>query len=231
MATQRYYLHHHPLDPASRRVRLVMAEKEIPFVLVLERPWEPRGEYLALNPAGEVPTLVIESERGEAPIILSEASAICEYLDEVYSTPPLLSDRAEDRAEERRLTAWFERKMYAEVTAHLIEEKALKRMRGGGEPDSARIHAAYHNIHGHLEYIGWLTEQRNWLAGDQLTFADLAAAAQLSVLDYMGDVPWEKHQTAKDWYARLKSRPSFRPLLGDHIAGLMPSKSYADLDF
>jgi glutathione S-transferase len=231
MPASRYTLHHHPLDPAARRVRLALAEKEIPFSLVVEKPWEPRAEYLALNPAGEVPTLVIETDGEDRPLVLSDATAICEYLEETYSTPALMSEKPETRAEERRLTAWFERKMYQEVTSHLIEEKAMKRLTGGGEPDSLRIHAGYHNIHGHLTYIGWLTEHRNWLAGEAISFADLAAAAQLSVLDYMGDVPWEKHPEAKEWYARIKSRPSFRPLLGDHIAGLLPARHYANLDF
>ena len=232
MPALRYYLHHHPLDPQSRRVRLTLAEKDVPCELIPEKPWEPRAEYLALNPAGEVPTLVIEAADPDAePVILSDAWAICEYLEEIYQGANLLGDNAEHRAEVRRLTNWFERKMQHEVTDHLIQEKALKRLQGNGEPDSLRIHTGYHNIHGHLDYIGWLVERRNWLAGDRLTFADLAAGAQLSVLDYLGDVPWSKHPEAKDWYARIKSRPSFRSLLADHVAGLIPPKHYSDLDF
>lgn len=232
MNAPRYVLHHHPLDPGSRRVRLTLAEKEFPFDLALEKPWDSRVEYLRLNPAGEVPTLVIEAtETSNSPLILSDADSICEYLEEINDTPTLLGDTPEFRAEVRRLTNWFERKMFFEVTSHLVEEKALKRLQGGGEPDSARIHTGYYNIHGHLTYIGWLTEHRNWLAGDHITFADLAAAAQISVLDYMGDVPWNKHPEAKEWYARIKSRPSFRSILGDHIAGLLPPRHYADLDF
>ena len=79
--------------------------------------------------------------------------------------------------------------------------------------------------------IAWLTERRRFLAGDHFSLADIAAAAQLSALDYLGDVPWEQHAGAKDWYARIKSRPSFRPLLADHIPGAPPPKHYADLDF
>ncbi len=50
-------------------------------------------------------------------------------------------------------------------------------------------------------------------------------------LDYLGDVPWEAHEPAKEWYARIKSRPSFRPILADHVPGAPPPKHYADLDF
>ena len=102
---------------------------------------------------------------------------------------------------------------------------------GGGAPDMGAIRAARTNIRYHLGYVGWLIGGRNWLAGDRLTYADLAAAAQLSVADYLGDVPWHENETAKNWYARVKSRPSFRPLLADRVLGSDPSAHYADLDF
>jgi glutathione S-transferase len=216
-------------DPPSRRVRLTMAEKNISFESISEKPWEPRAEYLALNPAGEVPTLVIKSIG--AQLILSDATAICEYLEETQPGPTLLGKDPEQHAEVRRLVNWFEIKTYNEVTALLVGEKAMKRLRGTGEPDSLLIRTGCHNVHGHLDYIGWLTERRNWLAGDDITLADFAAAAQLSAIDYLGDVPWEQHPEAKSWYARIKSRPCFRPLLGDHVAGFLPPRHYADLDF
>lgn len=210
-------------------MRLTLAEKGVVCDIVTEKPWEPRTEYLALNAAGEVPTLVITGD--EKTVILSDATAICEYLEETQTGVSLLGTDPEQRAEVRRLVRWFEFKTWREVTDYLVGEKALKRLQGGGEPDSSRIRTGYYNIHGHLDYIGWLTQRRNWLAGDDITLADFAAAAQFSVIDYMGDVPWQKHPEAKDWYARIKSRPCFRALLGDHIAGLLPARHYADLDF
>ncbi|HBM91173.1 MAG TPA: glutathione S-transferase [Rhodospirillaceae bacterium] len=227
--TEVFRLHHHPLDPPSRRVRLCLAEKEISFETILEKPWAPREEYRAFSPAGDVPTLVIETEPEH--IVISDASSICEFLEETEDGPSLLGEDPVFRAEVRRLVNWFEIKMYAEASAPIIEEKAIKRFHGGGEPDSLVLRAGLHNIHGHLDYISWLTERRNWLAGDQITLADLAAAAQISCIDYLGDVPWERHAGAKEWYARIKSRPTFRPLLGDHLSGILPAKHYADLDF
>ncbi len=224
-----FRLHHHPLDPPSRRVRLALGEKSLPFETVMEKPWDPRPDYLALSPAGDVPTLLIEDEEGE--ILLGDASAICEYLEETEDGPSLLGEDPVFRAEVRRLVHWFEDKMFRESTALIVGEKALKRLQGGGEPDSVLLRTGLHNIHGHMDYIGWLAARRNWLAGENLTLADLAAAAQLSAIDYLGDVPWNKHPEAKEWYARIKSRPSFRPLLGDHIPGLLPAKHYANLDF
>ncbi len=225
-----FRLHHHPLDPPSRRVRLALGEKNIPFEAMIEKPWAPRPDYFELSPAGDVPTLVIGE--GEQKAVLADASAICEYLEETEkAAPSLLGVDPAFRAEVRRLVHWFEGKMFQETTALIVGEKAFKRLQGAGEPDSVLLRTGLHNIHGHMDYIGWLTSRRNWLAGDDLTLADLAAAAQLSTIDYLGDVPWDKHPEAKDWYARIKSRPSFRPLLGDHIPGLLPPKHYANLDF
>ncbi len=192
----------------------------------VERVWERRRAFLAMNPAGQVPVLV--EEDGTA---LADSDAICEYLDEVYPDPSLLGEDPYLRAEVRRLTAWFDTKFYREVTTNLEGEKVMKRFLGLGEPDSNAIRAGLTNIHYHLDYIGYLTERRDWLAGERFSLADIAASAQLSSIDYLGDVPWKDHSAAKDWYARVKSRPSFRPLLADHIPGMAPPKSYADLDF
>jgi glutathione S-transferase len=93
------------------------------------------------------------------------------------------------------------------------------------------VRAARANIRYHLRYIGYLTAQRNWLAGDQMSYADLAAAAHVSVADFLGDVPWDENEAAKLWYARVKSRKSFRALLADRVPGISPSAVYADLDF
>jgi len=141
----------------------------------------------------------------------------------------------EDRVEVRRLVSWFTQKFYGEVSNWLITEKVYKRFTtaeaGGGAPDMDLVRAARANIRYHLRYIGYLTAQRNWLAGDKLSTADLAAAAHISAVDFLGDVPWDENETAKHWYARVKSRKSFRALLADRVPGLTPPPVYADLDF
>jgi glutathione S-transferase len=125
--------------------------------------------------------------------------------------------------------------MDGEVTGYLLTEKVYKRRmsvaEGGGAPDAAAIRAARANIKYHLRYIGYLAARRNCLAGRELSFADLAAAAELSVIDYLGEVPWEEDAQAKGWYARVKSRPSFRDVLADLVRGLPAATHYADLDF
>lgn len=229
-----FSLHHLSLDPHSRFVRLSLGEIGVDVELIEEKPWERRESFLHLNPAGTVPVLI-----GENALPVPGAATIAEYLDDLHG--PGLGDRRlmpsdiETRVEVRRLMEWFLVKFHVEVADYLVTEKVLKRFMpidaGGGAPDTNAIRAAKTNVRYHLRYVGYLARQRNWLAGDRLSYADLAAAAQLSVVDYLGDVPWSEDEAAKDWYARVKSRPSFRPLLGELVRGTAPSATYANLDF
>jgi len=219
-------LYHLWLSPFCRAVRIALAEKGLEFTLRAENIWERRDGFLALNPAGEVPVLV--EPEGAA---ISGSAVICEYIDEIVPEPPIMGATALARAETRRLAQWFDTKFNAEVTENLLGEKMMKRFLGLGEPDAVAIRAGYKNLRYHMHYIAYLTERRNWLAGDELSYADIAAAAHLSSLDYVNEVPWEDYEPVKTWYARIKSRPSFRNLLSDKIPGYPPPRHYADLDF
>ena len=174
------------LSPDCRKVRVALLEKGLDFELRAEYIWERRNEVLALNPACDVPVLV-ESD-GSA---LSGSNAICEFLDEVHPDPPLIGRQALGRAEVRRLDHWFDGKFDGEVTENLVGEKIMKRLLGQGAPNSKAVRAGHANIHHHLDYIGYLTERRIWLAGDTFSLADITAAAHLSTIDYLGDVPWK----------------------------------------
>ncbi len=219
-------LYHLPLSPYARKVRLALAEKRIPFELRLERVWERRPDFLAINPACTVP--VLQEQNGLA---VADSYAICEYLDEAYPDITLFGRTLAERAEVRRLVAWFDGKFGREVTANLLYEKQMKRLLGRGNPDASAIRAGYANLKSHMEYLGWLAETRAFLAGPHVSLADFTAAAHLSSLDYIGDIDWSLSDAAKDWYARMKSRPAFRALLADRISGIAPPAHYADLDF
>ncbi len=220
-------LYHMFLSPASRKVRIALREKNLAFELRSEKVWERRPEFLALNPAGLVPVLVEEDGT-----TLCDSVAITEYLEEKHRDAfPLLPEDPIARAEARRLVAWFDQKMGREVTRNLVNEKLMKRFLGRGEPNSAAIRAGKENLRTHLGYIGYLAERRKWLGGNDYSLADIAAAAQVSCVDYLGDIPWDDYPAAKEWYVRVKSRPSVRPLLADHIPGAPPPPHYADLDF
>ena len=219
-------LYQYWLSPFCRKVRFVLAEKKLDVQLQIEKIWERRVDFLKLNPSGEIPVLVDENGT-----VVCDSQTICEYLDEHYPEVNLLGHAAPQRAETRRLVAWFDRKFNEEVTEYLVGEKLMKRVLKSGQPDGQRIRAGHQNIHMHLDYIGYLTDRRRWLAGPEFSLADIAAAAHLSAIDYIGDVPWDKHKAAREWYARIKSRPSFKPLLEDTLPGTAPSSHYANLDF
>ena len=220
-------LHHHPLYGASRTVRLLLAERNLVCLPKMESPWERHEEFLTLNPAGDVPVLVTEDG-----VVLVGTMVIAEFLEETEDeATSLIWGSAAERAEIRRLSSWFEHKFVREVGAPLLNERYIKRVSAKGNPSSEVMRAAMTNLHIHLDYIDWLAEQGNWLAGKAMSLADLAAAAHLSVTDYFGDVDWDRHPEAKEWYAKIKSRPSFRDLLADVVAGLAPAQNYGNLDF
>lgn len=220
-------LHEAPLDPRSRFVRLVLDEKRLPYAAREERGWERAEEFLALNPAGDAPVL-----REPDGLTIPGATVIAEHLEETSGAAPgLLGSDPAGRVETRRLVGWFLEKMSREVTEALREELFLKRAVRSEPPEAAVIRAAGSNLAYHLDYVGWLADHRRWLAGDELSLADLAAAAQLSVLDYLGAVPWERGREAKEWYARMKSRPSMRGVLAERVRGVPPPAAYADPDF
>ncbi|MFZ5609997.1 MAG: glutathione S-transferase family protein [Pseudomonadota bacterium] len=220
-------LYHFCLCPYSRKARIALGEKRVPFTLRHEDYWQRRTRFLELNPAGQTPVL----HDAEAGITLADSTAIVEYLDETVADYPLIGKTPAARAEVRRMTGWFDQKFHEEVTRYLFEEKLWKRLIHKAAVNPAAVRAALYNIRGHMDYIGYLSDRRRWLAGDDFSLADIAAAAQVSVIDYFGDIDWDAFGPAKEWYMRVKSRPSVRPLLADRVNGLPPSRVYDKLDF
>ncbi|HEX4179192.1 MAG TPA: glutathione S-transferase family protein [Caulobacteraceae bacterium] len=222
-------LHHFPLDPASRQVRLALGEKRLPFVDVQERYWERREGFLALNPSGVTPVLV--EQTASKQVAVCESRAILEHLEEAAPEPDLLGRDPAERAETRRLLQWFDRKFDFEVNGLLLHEKMEKRLLRLGAPDLANMRAGREALRIHLAYLEELLQARDWLNGRRLSLADFAGAAHLSVIDYFGDIPWPDFPGVRTWYMKLKSRPCFRPLLSDRWPGLVPAGHYDDLDF
>jgi glutathione S-transferase len=226
-------LYHRFFCPHSRFVRLVLAERGLEADMAEAKPWERHDDFLRLNPEGTTPVLEVSDQ-----LAIPGPEIIATYLDETAGHPPeraLMPVGPVQRVEVRRLMHWFGVKFFEEVSGPLVAEKIDKRFmaaeHGGGGPNTSAIRAARANIRYHLRYIGWLAQRNDWLAGPELSYADLVAAAHLSVVDYLGDVPWTDDETAKDWYAKVKSRPSFRALLADRVVGMPASATYADLDF
>lgn len=224
--TDRYTLYHHALCPFSRTVRLILRDKGLAYAVISELPWRPSETLLKHNPLGELPVLV--EPTGHA---ICTPQAIYEYLNEVRPTPNLLGETLLGRAEIRRLVSIFDTSFYRDVMRPLLDERVVKSLTSGADPDSRRIRVARDNLKKYLAYVNWLAERRSYLGGRHLSLADLCLAAHLSVLDYFGEISWENYADLTIWYAKIKSRPSFNALLQDRIAGIIPSETYTNLDF
>ncbi len=205
----------------------MLAEKAVAHELKRVSPWEQEDEFIDLNPAGETPVLV-EDQKGT---VLIDSSAICEYFEETLDRTPLIPGTSINRAEIRRLVSWFDDKLFRDVVAPLMEERMRKRLVSRAPPETSVLRKAMTAANGHLDYIDYLLDHRRWLAGPTLTLADLAAAAHLSVADYLGGIDWRGHKQTLDWYSVMKSRPSFRPLLGERMEVIMPPAHYDKVDF
>lgn len=216
---------HHPVSPAGRKIRLQMAEKKMLFILREEEPWKLSDDIYKLNPAGELPVFLSDGN------VIVGNYAISEYLEEASSDVPLIFGDTKQKAEIRRLVDWFDNKFFREVYRNIVFEKVHKRFANGLAPDSKILKMGINNLMYHLEYIEWLLERRQYLASDSVSLADLSAAAELSIIDYLGSVPWDEFKTAKLWYSKMKSRPSFKDILRDNIRGILPAKHYTNLDF
>ncbi len=187
----------------------------------IEKTWERRTEFLAMNPAGDLPVLIEKDGT-----TLSNSQVVCEYLDEVYPEVNLIGHDPVQRAETRRLVNWFDRKFNKEVTENLVNERLMKYVLNLGEPHGPSIRAGRANIHYHLDYIGFLTERRKWLAGDFFSLADISAASHLSAVDYVGDVPWEQHDSARKWYDSVKQRQGFQGVIEERVPDFEPAVAY-----
>lgn len=216
---------HHSTSPQSRKIRLIMAEKKMLFVLKEENPWNLSQEVLNINPAGELPILIFDGT------VVSGNNAIMEYLEESNPQYKLLPEKPLEKAEVRRLVEWFDIKFYNEVYKYIVTEKIIKRFHLKQAPNTKILKAGLNNLKFHMEYIDYLADRNNYLAGKELSLADLTAAAHLSIIDYLGDIPWNEYKNAKIWYAKIKSRPSFKDILKDTIRGIQPSPNYTNLDF
>jgi glutathione S-transferase len=221
-----WQLYQFPLCPFSRKVRLLLSEKGVAYELQRENPWEGRDELFAMNPAGRTPVLHL----AERNITLVDSRAICEYFEEIVDKSPMIVGTAANRAEIRRLVALFDENFFTDVTAPLLQERMKKRLFMRAPPDSNLLRTAMKLANEHLDYMDYLIDNRPWLAGAQMSLADLAAAAQISVADYLGGIDWSGHEQTRGWYSVFKSRPSFRPLLTERMDVIQPPRHYADVN-
>lgn len=219
-------LYQYTLCPFSRKVRITLNEKKLIYEKILEKTWEKRDAFFKLNTLLEVPVLVDDD------FVLSGSIAIDEYLETEYPDVKLIGNSKFESAEIRKYVAFFDQKFYAEVTRNLVFEKYIKKYfdKYSG-PNSISIREGIKYLNDHLEYLSWLVESREWISGENFSLADITAAAHISVLDYINEIPWNKFPEVKMWYLKIKSRPSFREILDDKIYPITPPEHYKLIDF
>jgi len=227
-------LFHFPLHPPSRMARIAISEKKLKVRETIVNPWQVEPDFIKLTAEGTPPVLIDITQHGN--LTISGARAITEYVNDGSKRNPLLSEDPFERSEARRLCAWFDERFTAEVDAYILAEKVERAVLSQtdydvGPADPVILREGRAHLAEHLTYLTTLLEKRDWLAGRRFSLGDIAAASHLSCLDFLDEVSWRDYPIVKDWYQKIKSRPSFRGLLGDRLAGLRPPRHYTDLDF
>jgi glutathione S-transferase len=227
-------LYHHPSSTCSAKVRLVLAEKSIPWtsrVVDIMRGEQFASDYLALNATGVVPTLVHD---GRA---VRESLVICEYLEEAFPGPSLVPTNYVERA---RMRVWckdvetfmvsacvgltFPASDRFEVTKlsdsgrsayyqghpnrRLAERKQRWVEQGFADEDARTSVLTYHKF---LQKMDMQLGKAPWLSGQTYTLADAETTPYVALLELLGlQAWWQRMPRVDEWYARVKNRPSFR---------------------
>ena len=224
-----YKLYHQTICPFSRKIRILLAAKNIDFELISENFWERRNEFIAMNTMGTIPVL-FDVNKGN---IIPCSSIIVEYISEEHDEGAnFIGSSLMKKAEARRIQYWFDNKFFNEVTKTILDERYFDRfLENRTAPSPKNIMISKHNLEIHLSYMEYLLANRKYLAGEEITIADFAAAGQISTLDYFGDINWRNHSVVKEWYCLLKSHKSFNKILVDKVPGILPPIWYSKLDF
>ena len=218
-------LYHYYLCSSSRYIRLILEEHKLTYDTQLENYWKPQEDFLKVNPAGHLPVLVNEEN---FPVI--GANACIEYIKDLEAKPRLFVDDYKEKAEINRLVHWFDVIFKKEVFEPIIYEKVFSRIVDDITPNSENIREALNNLDFHIQYFNYLLNSKNYFIKDDLTYFDFLAAANLSILDYLGLLNFKSHENIKEWYSKIKSRSSFKTLLKDQIVGLNPHQNYQNID-
>ena len=220
-----FILYHYYLCPSSRFVRLILEEYKIKYTGQLENYWKPQKDFLNINPAGHLPVLINEQNHS-----IVGANACLEYFKDLDLKPNLVGDNFKDKAEIYRLFHWFDTLFKKEVLDPILYEKVFSRVVENITPNSSNIRVALQNLAFHIDYLDYLLKNHDYLVSNNLTYLDFLASANFSILDYLGLLRFDNVDNIKEWYFKLKSRPSFKILLSDQIVGLNPDKKYKLID-
>lgn len=219
-------LHHFVLCPFSRKLRVMMNEKGVEYKLQVYEFWNKSKQNFNLTKFGSVPILVAGKS------VFQHSTLASSYLERVYNNVELVPKDFNKNLQVKTMCLWFEEKFFNDVVYHALYQKVINAIAANSPPDTSVLGLIKANLESYFEYIDSLLTRSTWIACDFFTLADITAACQISVLDYLGFIDWKKTPTTiGDWYCVVKSRQSFKPLLDDRLIGFDPPSHYSKLDF
>ncbi len=187
-------------SPYARKIRVILAEKALPFELVVDSPWEANTRVPTVNPLGKVPALVTD-----AGDIFFDSPVIAGYLETLDAAPRLLPADALAAVRVRQNEALADGITDAAVAA-LLESR-----RPDGERSEREIARQLEKVERALVELERRATDRDWLNGDRMQLGDVAAGCALGYLDLrFPKIDWRgRHAALAALAVRLFARPSF----------------------
>jgi glutathione S-transferase len=232
--TSHIVLYHGMASTCSKKVRMCLYEKGLAFesrLLDLQRFEQHAPEYLAVNPNGVVPSLVVNG----TPVI--ESSVIIEFIDDRFPEPVLRPEDMFDRAKMRLWTKYSDESAYKAVYAptwHHLRSRATQglaedrlrdtlsrvpsaerkarweKMASGGFSDQ-ELDEAYDRMAECLQKVDDGLQRGPWLAGKDYSLADIAMIPFVDRINNLRPDLFDRKRLSRlaDWYDRMRDRPAF----------------------
>lgn len=188
-------------SPYARKVRIALAEKQVPFELVTEVPWDRSTTTPTVNPLEKLPVLIPDAG-GDA---LYESRYILEYLELKHPRPPLLPADPDLRLVAKR----FE--VLCDGICDALVLMFIERMRPGPQQSAEWIARQQRKVDGGLGEMARLLGDREFAVADTFTLGDIAAATVVGYISVRWpNLPWrERHPNLSAHSDRMETRQSF----------------------
>ncbi len=197
------------LSPFVRKVRAVLAEKQVQYELVPANPFEKSENFLKLSPLGRIPALEDEEHRH-----LADSSVIVEYLEERFPTPALFPKDPYDRARVRWFDEYADGGMAPSLTAKVFFQRVISAKLLKSPPDEKIVASGLADLPRFLGYLEREIGAGEYLVAGTFTLADISVASQLINLGHAGvEVDRATYPALSRWFARIAARPTIAPLI------------------
>lgn len=181
-------------SPIARRVWLTLLEKNIPFESVIlkldDDQFQP--EFLEINPFHHIPVIVDDG------FTVLESLAILDYLESKYPTPALLPTESQALATVRMVQMVTTNELFPKMISLIYEN-----------PNSPKFTQAKQRVEKILKFFTEILGNRNFFAGEQLSFAEIVAGSIVPGLPNLG-IPLDHYPKLHDWSENLMQRPAWQ---------------------